>query len=120
MEEKKYKPPFVLSIDQGTSSTKTLIFDAKAQVVARGSEPLQTAYLADGFVEQDPEAIFQNVLSSIHHCLKDFEEKGFCKDVIVSIGISNQRETFVIWDQSGKPIFWKNSSVDRNSDQHGP
>ena len=104
MEEKKYKPPFVLSIDQGTSSTKTLIFDAKAQVIARGSEPLQTAYLADGFVEQDPEAIFQNVLSSIHRCLKDFEEKGFSKDVIVSIGISNQRETFVIWDQSGNPI----------------
>lgn len=102
--EKIFTPPFVLAIDQGTSSTKTLIFDAKAQVVARGSEPLQTSYLPNGFVEQDAEGIFQNVLLSIGKAVKDFEDKGFSRHSIRSIGISNQRETFVIWDQSGNPI----------------
>ena len=48
------KNKFILAIDQGTSSTKTLIFDQDGRVVASGVEPLHTRYLEGGFVEQDP------------------------------------------------------------------
>jgi glycerol kinase len=100
MSEKKY----ILSIDQGTSSTKSLIFNEQGQAIARGSEPLQTNYFNDGFVEQEPDAIYQNVLASVKLCLQDFDSKGFNRNDIVTIGISNQRETFVVWDKQGKPL----------------
>ena len=72
--------------------------------VAKGSEPLHTSYLENGFVEQDPEGIFQNVLASVKKCIAQFEQKGLDVNDIVSIGISNQRETFVVWDADGKPL----------------
>ncbi len=94
-----------MAIDQGTSSTKTLVFDGKGQAVARGSEPLRTNYLENGFVEQDPEEIYQNVLVAINKCLHQFREKGFDTNHMAAIGITNQRETFVIWDKTGKPFY---------------
>lgn len=95
---------YILAIDQGTSSTKTLIFDEKGEVVAKGSGPLHTDYLADGFVEQDPEVIWSSVIVSVVECLQQFVKKGFNKNEIACIGISNQRETFVVWDKEGKPL----------------
>jgi glycerol kinase len=95
---------YILAIDQGTSSTKTLIFDTQGKAVAKGSEPLQTLYLKDGFVEQDPAGIYQNVLMSVKNCLKDFEKQGFDRSEIKACGISNQRETFVVWDKNGNPL----------------
>jgi len=95
---------YILAIDQGTSSTKSLIFDDTGQAVAKGSEPLETIYSANGFVEQDPEEIYQNVLSSVKKCVLEFTGKGFDKKDIVAIGISNQRETFIVWDKEGKPL----------------
>jgi glycerol kinase len=96
---------FILAIDQGTSSTKTLVFDAEGTAIAKGNEPLQTNYLDNGFVEQDPEEILQNVLQSVRKCLKEFREKGYDENEIAGIGISNQRETFVVWDKEGKPLY---------------
>lgn len=95
---------FILAIDQGTSSTKSLVFDEKGQAVAKGLEPLHTNYFGDGFVEQEPEVIYQNVLASVVKCLQDFTAKGHDAAAIAGIGISNQRETFVVWDKSGKPL----------------
>ncbi len=95
---------YILAIDQGTSSTKTLIFDEAGIAIAKGTESLHTNYFNNGFVEQDPEAIFQNVLTSVKKCLQQFAEKGFNINEIVSIGISNQRETFVVWGKNGKPL----------------
>ena len=96
---------YILAIDQGTSSTKSLVFDDKGQAVARGTENLHTQYLADGFVEQEPESIYQNVLSSAQKCLQQFSGKGLNKADVVAIGISNQRETFMLWDKTGKPLY---------------
>jgi glycerol kinase len=96
---------YILSIDQGTSSTKTLIFDEQGEAVAKGNEPLFTQYLPDGHVEQDPELIIQNVLASVQKCLADFTQKGGTVKEIRGIGISNQRETFVLWDEAGKPLY---------------
>ena len=94
----------ILAIDQGTSSTKTLLFDAEGKAIAKGSEQLHTLYMKDGFVEQEPEAIFRNVLWSVEKCLLDFEEKEGEVQDIQACGISNQRETFLLWDKSGKPL----------------
>jgi glycerol kinase len=96
---------YILSIDQGTSSTKTLIFDASGAAVAKGTEPLLTHYLPNGFVEQDPHEILKNVRASVAQCLDAFEAKGFSKKDITAIGISNQRETFIVWDSAGKPLY---------------
>ncbi len=95
---------YILAIDQGTSSTKSLIFDDKGQAIAKGSEALHTHYLDKGFVEQETEAIYLNVLASVKKCLQQFAEKGFDQNQIASIGISNQRETFVVWDKQGNPL----------------
>jgi len=95
---------YVLAIDQGTSSTKTLVFDQHGVAVARGSEPLKTSYMDGGFVEQDPFEIYQNVLSSVEKCLKDFVDKGGSPNNIKTCGITNQRETFVLWDIDGQPL----------------
>ncbi len=98
------KDKFILAIDQGTSSTKTLIFDQDGRVVARGVEPLHTRYLEGGFVEQDPRGIWENVRASAGKCIWNFKSEGYDPADIVSIGISNQRETFVVWDDDGLPL----------------
>ncbi|QJW91281.1 glycerol kinase GlpK [Spirosoma taeanense] len=99
------KPPFILAIDQGTSSTKTLIFDADGQVVVRASEPLKTHYYGDGYVEQDSEEIYRNVLTSVGKCLGGFAAMGGKPHDIMVAGISNQRETFVVWNGAGEPLY---------------
>ena len=96
---------YILAIDQGTSSTKSIVFNERGEVVARASEPLTTLYLADGHVEQEPEEIWQNVLASVEKCLLDFKSKGGNTADIKTCGISNQRETFVVWDESGRPLY---------------
>lgn len=100
MDNKRY----ILAIDQGTSSTKSLIFDESGQALAKGSVPLQSNYPGNGFVEQDPLAIYENVLVSVKACLQQFSGKGFDKNELGAIGISNQRETFVVWDKDGNPL----------------
>lgn len=96
--------PYILAIDQGTSSTKTIIFDGAGRVEAKGSAALHTDHFPNGFVEQDPEGIYLNVLESVRQCLESFRQKGHSLSEIVACGISNQRETFMLWDQQGKAV----------------
>lgn len=95
---------YILAIDQGTSSTKTILFDELGQAVSKGSVDLKTNYFDNGFVEQNPEDIYQNVLDSVRICLNNFSNQGLQFTNIVSCGISNQRETFVLWDKDGKAV----------------
>ncbi|MEQ9221469.1 MAG: glycerol kinase GlpK [Cyclobacteriaceae bacterium] len=95
----------ILAIDQGTSSTKTIIFDQKGEAVFKATEPLQTHYLDGNRVEQDPEDIYQNVITSVRKCLDGFSSNGGDPGEIATCGISNQRETFVLWDDLGKPLY---------------
>jgi len=96
---------FILSIDQGTSSTKTLIFDGEGKVVSRASEPLSSIYLSGGWVEQDPEQIMKTVFTSVEKCLAELTSKSEDIQDIKVCGISNQRETFVVWDEKGIPLY---------------
>ena len=96
---------YILGIDQGTSGTKALLFDSQGKPVAKGAETLKTSYLPNAHVEQDPEAIFQNVLAAVRQCLDAFQTAGGRPGDIQACGISNQRETFLIWDKTGTPLY---------------
>ncbi|MDR6941029.1 FGGY family carbohydrate kinase [Mucilaginibacter pocheonensis] len=95
---------YILAVDQGTSSTKCIIFDGLGKIVAKATEPLKTHYMEGGFVEQDPFAIYQNVLDAVKKCRDTFTLAGGNLADIRCCGISNQRETFVVWDKSGTPL----------------
>jgi glycerol kinase len=95
---------YILAIDQGTSGTKTILFDEEGKVVVKVTESLKTYFSEGGFVEQDPEEIYQNVLTSVQKCIEAFQSNGAEASNIKACGISNQRETFVVWDEKGKPL----------------
>ncbi|WP_322032640.1 FGGY family carbohydrate kinase [Paraburkholderia sp. J76] len=92
---------YVLAVDQGTSGTKALVFDAEGQVHARGFAAVACTHSQAGFVEQDADALYDSVLQAVALCLAAFTGE---KRNIVGVGISNQRETVVLWDKLGKPI----------------
>ena len=99
------KSQYILAIDQGTSGTKSVIFDSDGRIVAKATEPLKSYFPRPGFVEQDPLDIYQNVLNSLSKCLEEFSRTGSGNLTdITCCGISNQRETFVLWDDSGRPL----------------
>ncbi len=96
--------PLILAIDQGTSGTKSIIFNKEGEIRSRASVPLKSYYPETGFVEQDPEEIYQNVLASTEACLSAFVANGGDIQDIMTCGISNQRETLVVWDENGTPL----------------
>ena len=92
----------VLAIDQGTTSTRSLLIDETAKVRCAAQIELQQYYPADGWVEHDPEAIWRDVVATAREVLEQGQAMGLD---IAAIGIANQRETCVLWDrESGKPI----------------
>ncbi|MEL0456073.1 glycerol kinase GlpK [Flavobacteriaceae bacterium SZ-1-7] len=96
---------YILSIDQGTSGTKAVIFDELGNVVIKTTEPLKSYYPESSFVEQNPEEIYQSVIHAVKNCVSEFNGKFPGDDhKIISCGISNQRETFVLWDKNGNPM----------------
>ena len=92
----------VLAIDQGTTSSRAILFDSHMKVVGVGQKEFAQHYPASGWVEHDPEEIWSSALWSVRAALKDF---GGEASRIAALGITNQRETVVIWDRAtGKPI----------------
>ncbi|WP_292895695.1 glycerol kinase GlpK [Nitratireductor sp.] len=93
---------FVLAIDQGTTSSRAIVFDASMKPVATGQKEFQQHYPNSGWVEHDPEDIWKGVVSTARSALR--KAKLEASDV-AAIGITNQRETIVVWDrETGKPI----------------
>ncbi len=97
-------PSYILAIDQGTSSTKTLLINEKGEAVARAVEPL-ISYHTNGFAEQMPHEILNNVLGSVSSCIQAFKDQDGDVKQIKACGISNQRETFIVWDKTGTPLY---------------
>jgi glycerol kinase len=94
--------PLILALDQGTTSTRAILFDAKGRALAEAGRPLEQFYPADGWVEHDAEAIFQACVEvmreAVQKAARDMAE-------VSAIGITNQRETVVVWEKStGKPV----------------
>lgn len=96
---------YILSIDQGTSGTKAIIFDELGNIVIKTTAPLKSHYPSPSFVEQDPQDIYESVLNAVKKCITKFNtEFPEEANTIISCGISNQRETFVLWDNNGNPL----------------
>ncbi|MBZ9677783.1 glycerol kinase GlpK [Mesorhizobium sp. ES1-1] len=93
---------FVLAIDQGTTSTRAILFDGHMNIVGSGQKEFTQHYPASGWVEHDPEDIWASVLATVKLALK---KAGRHASDVAALGITNQRETVVIWDRAtGKPI----------------
>ena len=93
----------ILCIDQSTSATKAMLFNRKAELQDRVSIPHRQHYPQAGFVEHDPEEIFQNTLKGIREVMA---QQHCTASDIECLAITNQRETGMIWDRgSGKPVY---------------
>jgi glycerol kinase len=94
---------FVLVIDQGTSSTRAMIFNQDAQVISVAQRLLPQSFPQDGWVEHDPSLIWQHVLELSQEAI---ERADIAPHQLAGLGISNQRETTIIWDKrTGEPIY---------------
>jgi glycerol kinase len=90
----------ILAIDQGTTNSKAVLVSSEGEIVARGSSPVGISHPQPGWVEQDPERVWQSVLEAIGICLAAAPTVS-----IVGIGISNQRESVTVWDgETGEPL----------------
>ena len=110
------KSKYVLSIDQGTTSSRGVIFDKNYEIVSIGQKEFTQFFPDSGWVEHDPEEIWMSTLESCHSAIK---ESKIDPSQIRAVGITNQRETTVVWDkETGKPIYnaivWQDR---RTSDQ---
>src|SRR5579883_3336880 len=93
---------FILAIDQGTTSTRAMLFDAEGAARAQAQRELAQHYPQPGWVEHDPEEIWQAVLDT---CRTVIAAQSIDARDIAAIGITNQRETTVIWDRrTSRPI----------------
>ena len=94
--------PLILALDQGTTSTRAILFDSKGKALAEAGRPLEQIYPADGWVEHDAEAIYRACVEVLGEAVS---KAARSMSEVAAIGITNQRETVVIWDKaSGKPI----------------
>ena len=92
----------IIAIDQGTTSTRAILFDNGARAVASAQMELPQHYPAPGQVEHDPEEIWRDTVTAVRQVLK---QSGLGTRDIGAIGITNQRETTLVWDrESGRPI----------------
>ncbi len=93
--------PLLLSIDQGTTSSRAIVFDRNGTIIALEQQEFKQHYPQNGWVEHDPEEIWQTTL----FCCRQVIEQTSGSGQIAGVGITNQRETTVIWDRkTGKPI----------------
>src|SRR6185369_12039650 len=92
----------VLALDQGTTSSRAIIFDEAGNAVASAQREFQQHYPQPGWVEHDPDEIFRSQRDCARQVLR---ESGLTAEAIVTCGITNQRETTLVWDrQTGQPI----------------
>ena len=94
---------YILSIDQGTTSTRAMLFDQNFEIKGKSQTEFKQFFPKDGCVEHDPEEI----MNTIYHTVNDVLEKAkITSKEILSIGITNQRETVVMWDKkTSKPVY---------------
>ena len=85
-----------LSLDQGTTSTRAMIFDIDGQIVCTAQKEFRQIYPDDGWVEHDPEEIWQTSLDVVRTALETASAHGH---TVKAMGITNQRETTIIWNR---------------------
>ncbi|MEU3275245.1 glycerol kinase GlpK [Saccharomonospora sp. NPDC006951] len=108
-------PSYVAAIDQGTTSTRTMLFDHSGRVVASDQREHKQIFPQAGWVEHDAEEIWANVRATAAGALADAD---ITAADVVAVGITNQRETTLVWDRkTGKPVYnaivWQDTRTDR-------
>ena len=94
---------FILSIDQGTTSSRAILFDLKGKPKYVSQLEFKQFFPRDGWVEHDPEEIWSSTLKVVKNVIKKSKQ---LKGKILTIGITNQRETTILWDKyTGKPVY---------------
>ena len=94
---------YILAIDQSTSGTKALLFDEDARLIGRSDLPHKQKISENGWVAHDPMKIWENTKGVARAII---EKNGINKDEVIGIGISNQRETALVWDRdTGLPVY---------------
>ena len=94
---------YILSIDQGTTSTRSMVFDNEFKIIGSSQKEFKQFFPKDGCVEHDPLEIMDTVYTTVKETI---ENASIGIDEILSIGIVNQRETVVLWNKiTGKPIY---------------
>lgn len=94
---------YILSLDQGTTSCRAILFDKQGKTIATGQREFAQFFPQPGWVEHDAEEIFRTQMECVQDCLKAVGATG---DDIACIGISNQRETTVVWNRkTGVPVY---------------
>lgn len=94
---------YILSIDQGTTSSRAILFDLSGVPIAQHQLPITQTYPNNGWVEHDPMEILQTVVTC---CQQVVKSAGLTWSSIIAVGISNQRETTICWDkQTGQPVY---------------
>jgi glycerol kinase len=94
--------PLILALDQGTTSTRAIVFGADGKPLAEAGAPLQQHYPRDGWVEHDADEIFEASVAVLKGAV---EKAGRALADVAAIGITNQRETLVVWEKAtGRPI----------------
>ena len=93
---------FILAIDQGTTSSRAIVFDKNRRIAGSAQKEFTQIFPASGWVEHDPEEIWKSVVTTVKGAMK---KAGVDASDIAAMGITNQRETVVVWDKAtGKPI----------------
>jgi glycerol kinase len=94
---------YILALDQGTTSSRAILFDHAGTIISVAQQEFPQIYPAPGLVEHDPEAIWSSQLAVAREAIKKAEAPV---SEIAAIGITNQRETAIVWEKStGKPVF---------------
>ncbi|WP_193103676.1 glycerol kinase GlpK [Brachybacterium sp. FME24] len=94
---------YIMSIDQGTTSTRAIIFDHGGQIVASGQKEHEQIFPKSGWVEHDPKEIWKNTRDVVGQALVNAEIN---RHQLAAVGITNQRETAVVWDKNnGEPVY---------------
>lgn len=93
---------YMIGIDQSTQGTKALLFDEMGSLIDRKDLSHEQIVNELGWVEHNPDEIYQNTIQVVKNLIT---ESGIHKDQLAGVGISNQRETALAWDKSGKPIY---------------
>ena len=94
---------YIIALDQGTTSSRSIIFDSKGNIVSLAQYPFTQIYPKPGWVEHDPMVILESQLLAMGEA---FEKSGLSPTDIAGIGITNQRETTIVWDKhTGRPVY---------------
>jgi glycerol kinase len=96
------KQSYILAIDEGTTGTTSLLINSEGQVISKAYQEVHPLYPQPGWVEQDAEELFKKAISGAQEVI---QKTGIDISQVKGIGITNQRETTIVWDRrTGKPV----------------